>query len=194
MSTIRVRRDFKGMEQRRCRAARLFATGKLSQAAIARALGVTRQSVSRWYHEWERGGALALRGAGRAGRRPRLDHEQLRRVERALRQGAPAHGFETDLWTLPRIAAVIESVTGVRYHPGHVWRILGALGWTLQRPSKRARERNEEAVQDWVAKRWPAVKKTPAGAGPGSSSRTKAGSRSSRRSGAPGRPGGKHRS
>jgi transposase len=92
---------------------------------VARALKSSRQSVSRWYQQRKQGGVPALRGAGRAGRKPKLNAAQRRQVERALRQGARAHGFGTDLWTLPRVAAVIERVTGVRYHPGHVWRIMG---------------------------------------------------------------------
>lgn len=188
---VRPRRDFGALEARRTAAARLFARGE-TQAAVAEQLQVSRQSVSRWYHQWETGGSRSLKGAGRAGRRPRLTPTDLRRVEKALRRGAPAHGFDTALWTLPRVATVIEQVTGVHYHPGHVWKLLGALGWSLQRPSKRARERDEAAVQQWVAERWPALKKTPGGATPGSSSRTKAASASGRPSVARGRPAAKH--
>ena len=132
-----------------------------------------------------------MRGAGRAGRKPRVAPEQMGRVEAALRQGPRAHGFRTNLWTLPRVARVIKQLTGVQYHPGHVWRLLGALDWTLQRPAKRAKERNEPAIQHWITTRWPAVKKTLAGVAPGSSSRTRAASPSGRRSAARGRPGAK---
>ncbi|MBI3698759.1 MAG: winged helix-turn-helix domain-containing protein [Acidobacteria bacterium] len=167
------------MEQRRKRAARLFAAGKMILAAIARELQVSRQSISRWYEAWKGGGAGSLRGAGRAGRKPKLDKKQLQVVDKALRQGARAHGFSTDLWTLPRVASVIEGLTGVHYHPGHVWKILGAaMYWSLQRPAKQAKERNEEARRQWVAERWPAVKKTPSTERRGSFSRTKAASRS----------------
>jgi transposase len=144
----------------------MFKRGK-KQAEVARALHVSRQSVSRWYLRYARGGASRLKGAGRAGRKPRLDAKQLSRVDTELRRGAEAHGFQTSLWTLPRVARVIEGVTGVKYHPGHVWRVLQRLDWTLQRPAKRAKERREEAVRQWVSKRWPAVKKTPGGDGPG---------------------------
>jgi len=162
------------MAQRRKRAARLFAAGKMILARIARELQVSRQSVSRWYEQWERGGSGALRGAGRAGRKPKLEREQLRRVEVALRKGAKAHGFNTDLWTLPRVAVVVERLTGVHYHPGHVWKLLGSMDWTLQRPARRARERNAEKVKRWVDQRWPEVKKTLAAEKHGSSSKTKA--------------------
>jgi transposase len=184
MSTpTRQRRDFNALEQRRKQAARLFAAGKLMLAAISRQLRVSRQSVSRWYRQWKRSGSAGLKGAGRAGRKPRLDKKQLWRVDVALRKGARANGFNTDLWTLPRVAMVIERVTGVHYHPGHVWKVLGAMEWTLQRPAKQARERNPEAVKYWVEERWPKIKKTLVAGKPGSFSKTKAASRSGRRSG-----------
>lgn len=185
---IAPRRDFHGLEVRRHQAARLFAAGRETQGAIARRLDVSRQSVMRWFRAWREGGRTALRAAGRAGRKPRLSREKLVGVEAALRQGPRAHGFRTNLWTLPRVARVIKQLTGVQYHPGHVWRLLGALDWTLQRPAKRAKERNEAAIEHWKTTRWPAVKKTLAGAAPGSSSRTRAASRSGRRSAARGRP------
>jgi len=159
------RRDFQQLEHRRKQAGRLFAAGKMILAAIARQLKVSRQSVSRWHTEWQSGGVRALDGARRAGRKPRLEPRQLRKVERALRQGARANGFDTDLWTLPRVALLIERVTDVQYHPGHVWRILGAMDWTPRRP---------------------AVRKTPGASRPGSSSRTKAASRSALPSAEPG--------
>ena len=180
------RRDFQGLEQRRKQAGRLFAAGKMILAEIARELKASRQSVSRWYADWRRGGSSALRGAGRAGRKPKVDRGQLKKVDRALRQGAKAHGFPTDLWTLRRVGAVMERVTGVRYHPGHVWKVLGAMEWTLQRPGKQARERDKEKVELWVKQRWPAVKKTLVTGKPGSSSRTRVASHNVPRSGARG--------
>lgn len=190
---FRPRRDFEGLERRRVQAARLFEDGK-KQAEVARLLHVSRQSVSRWFKDFLRGGIKGLRAAGRAGRKPRLDTRQLSEVDAALRLGAKSHGFKTELWTLPRIAKVIEQVTGVAYHPGHVWRILHLLDWSLQRPAKRARERNEEAVKQWVAKRWPAIKKKPENSTAGSFSKTRAGSRSGHPSTAPGLPKAKRRS
>ena len=183
---VAPRRDFHALRQRRQQAGRLFAMGEV-QAAVARGLRVSRQSVSRWYDEWRRGEAPALRGAGRAGRKPRLSAEQLARVDAALRDGARAHGYATDVWTLPRVAAVIERLTGVHYHPGHVWRVLRAPVWSLQRPTTQARERNDVQIRRWATTRWPAVKKTRDAGGPGSSSTTRAGSRNAPRTAGPGR-------
>jgi transposase len=160
------RRDFPALESRRKQAARFFRLGKV-QAFVARSLQVSRQSVSRWYHQWKRGGATALRAAGRAGRKPRLTPAHREQIDQALRRGARAHGFRTDLWTLPRVALVIERESAVRYHPGHVWRVLRSLGWTLQRPARRAKERDKDAIQRWVSQRWPTVKKTRGGGLPG---------------------------
>src|SRR5262245_53178441 len=153
-----ARRDFAALEARRFQAARLFVRGE-SQAAVARALNVTPMTACRWYRAWKAEGRAGLKGAGRAGRKSRLDVQQLVEVDAALRRGAHAHGFTIDLWTLPRIATVITRLTGVRYHPGHVWYLLRRLNWSLQRPARRARERDEQAIRQWVRRRWPPVKK-----------------------------------
>src|ERR1043166_7927620 len=151
------RRDFKGMERLRLRAARMFEHGA-SQAEVAHRLDTSRQNAHRWYRKWQQGGRDALRAAGRAGRKPKLDARQRRKLERALLQGAQAHGYDSDLWTLQRIAVVIERLTGVRHHPSHVWRILRAMGRTLQRPQRRASERDEEAIARWVKTDGPRIR------------------------------------
>src|SRR5712692_4807825 len=97
---VAPRRDFQALEVRRQHAARWFAAGQETQGSIARRLGVSRQSVMRWYRAWRQGGRRALRAAGRAGRKPRLTPEHLAGIEAALRQGPRAHGFRTNLWTL----------------------------------------------------------------------------------------------
>ena len=194
MATIRgTRRDFAALEARRMEAARLFAR-KVSQNEVARRLGVSVNAAHQWFHVWQDHGRQGLKAAGRAGRKPRLDRAALARVERALLQGAPAHGFSTDLWTLPRVATVIDRVTGVQFHPGHVWYLLRALNWSVQRPVRQARERNAAAIAQWKRTRWPRVKKTPAAGGPGSSSRTKAASRTTLSSAGRGRRGASRRS
>ena len=194
MATTRGRRrDFAALEARRMEAARLFARN-VSQHEVARQLGVSVTAAHRWCHAWQTQGRPGLKAAGRAGRKPRLDRAALTRVERALLQGAPAHGFATDLWTLPRIATVIRRLTGVQFHPGHVWYLLRALQWSVQRPVRQARERNEAAIAQWTRTRWPRVKKTPAAGARGSSSRTKADSRITPLCAAPGRRGAGRRS
>jgi len=172
----------------------LFAKGGLALASIARELKVSRMSVSRWHRQWKKSGQDSLKGAGRAGRKPRLQAPELRRIATVLRQGARHQGFSADLWTLPRVATVIERVTGVRYHPGHVWKVLGSMQWTVQKPAQQAKERNADQVAYWKTVRWPELKKTLRSSGPGSSSKTSPDSPSSPPSAEPGRPAGKRRS
>ena len=155
----RPRRDFAAMEERRMRAADMFERG-VSPAEIARQVGVSHQIVSDWRAAWRRSGRDRLRGAGRAGRLPKLSPDQLALVEGQLAKGAAANGYANDLWTLKRVAEVIERVTGVSYHPAHVWYILRhGLHWSWQRPARRATERNDEAIHQWVKHRWPQLKK-----------------------------------
>jgi transposase len=148
-------RDRQAFEGIRMQAGALFAAGR-SQAQVAHQLGVARQNVSRWHARWQAGGLPALRSAGPTGQAPRLSDAQLAAIDQALRQGARAHGFDTDHWTLARITTVIQQETGVAYHPGHVWKLLRhRLHYRLQRPTRRAIERDEQAIARWVAEDWP---------------------------------------
>jgi transposase len=166
------KRDFAALEARRLEAVTLLRQD-LAQADVARALGVHRQSVSRWASQLARGGRAALKHPGRAGRKPRLTAADRRRIERALQRGPEALGYATPLWTAERVAGLIEQECGVRYHPGHVWRLLRQLGWTCQRPTGRALERDEPAIRHWKKVRWPQLKKPPRAKGKRSSASTR---------------------
>ena len=168
-----VRRDFDALEHRRIQAAQLLTKG-FNQSEVARRLKVSAQSVSRWANQIAEGGRASLRQAGRAGRKPGLSQAQLERLESLLKRGPEALGYETGLWTSARVAHLIEEEFGIRYHPGHVWRILLSLRWSCQRPTGRALERNEEEIRHWKKHRWPAIKKKPAQKRVRSSSSTKA--------------------
>jgi transposase len=168
-----VRRDFEELERRRLEAAKLLRQG-VPQAEVARQVGVHRQSVSRWERQLQQAGVRGLKKAGRAGRRPRLRPEDLRRIEKGLKRGPEALGYQTGLWTSWRVAHLIEHECGVKYHPSQAWRILGQLGWSCQRPVGRALERDEEKIRRWKRERWPEIKKKPKKRGEPSSSSTKA--------------------
>jgi transposase len=125
---------------------------------------VSAQTASRWYHGWRGGGRDALVGAARLGRTCRLSDEQLAKVEAALLAGPKANGFATGMWTLARVAQVIERLTGASYSPSQTWLILRQrMGWTRQRPARRASERDNEAIEAWVKKDWPRIKRGTAG-------------------------------
>lgn len=136
-------------------------SNRKSQSEVARTFGVSREAASLWYHVWKRCGKNGLKGVGRAGRKPKMIQSQMKRVEVALLKGPEHYGYTTQLWTLERIARVIEKVCHVKYHPGHVWRLLGNLGWSCQRPMKQAKEKDEKAVKDWLKNKWPRFKKKP---------------------------------
>lgn len=145
-------------QARRLRAAELFAIG-ICQAEIARQLGVSPQAVSVWHARFKAGGTDALHSQGPSGPAPKVADAQLGQVGQALLEGATANGFVGELWTLDRVATVIERLTGVRHHPAHVWALLRhRLGWSVQRPVRRAAERDQDAIDRWVAKDWPRIK------------------------------------
>jgi transposase len=150
-------RGAKAARQRRRCAGRLFEQG-LSQAEVARRLGTSPQNVSRWHAKWRQGGHVALAGPGPLGPPSRLSEADWQRVEHALLAGAAAQGFDTDLWTLPRVAEVIWRTCGVSYHPGHVWWLLRRRQWSPQRPARRASERDEADIARWRAEEWPRIK------------------------------------
>jgi len=147
----------KQIEQLRHEAARLF-TQVLSNAEIARRLGLSRPTVSGWRQRWQADQiqGLTLRAPGP---RSRLTPAQQRQLAEALLLGPQAHGYETQLWTLARIADLIQTLFGVHYHPHYVSELLHTMGWSCQKPVCRAKERDEAAIARWVSEEWPQIKK-----------------------------------
>ena len=152
------KRDLKGLERRRLRAAELLRSG-MAQAEAARVCAVSRNAVSLWAKALIEGGKPALRSKA-LGRPARLRPVQCMNLVRALKRGALAAGYATELWSLGRVGELIEQRFGLRYSPTQVWRILGKLGWSCQRPGARALERDEGAIRRWKQRRWPVLKKT----------------------------------
>ena len=124
-----VRRDFAALEKRRFEAIRLLEQG-LSQSDAARRVKVARQTVARWVAQYREKGKKGLRKAGRAGRKPRLSAPERERLQRLLLRGPEALGFERRQWTCSQVADLIELEFGIRYHEGHVWKILEGLAWS----------------------------------------------------------------
>ena len=147
-------------EARRLRAWELKQKG-WKQEDIAEALGVTPGAVSQWMTRAREEGPAALRSRSGGGPRPRLSAEQLSRLPDLLDKGAEHFGFRGDVWTQPRVAKLIERKFGVSYHPGHVGRILKAIGWSRQKPVTRASQRDEAAIERWRIEKWLEIKKKP---------------------------------
>ena len=151
-------RDLEALERRRLEAAKLFAAG-VHRAEVARRLGAAPMSVSRWYRVWQERGEEGLKRKAPPGYAPRLSPAQLQQLEQALLAGPAAAGYATELWTAPRVRKLIWDRFRVRYHESHVWLLLRKLGWTCQKPAKRAVERDEEAIRVWVKQHWPHIKR-----------------------------------
>ena len=153
----------KQMEERRLVAATLLRQGQLSQADIARHVGVSRASVCRWAATLAQEGPRGLEARPIPGQLPRLDERAWIRLGRLLDRGAVAAGFATERWTLERIAALIEREFGVQYHPRYLERPLKAHGFSVQRPATRAKERDELVIAVWPKREWVALKKKRSG-------------------------------
>lgn len=165
MSTVLSAQATDWREGRRLRAWELHEAG-WKQCAIAAALGVTEGAVSQWMRRAREGGSpAALRKRTAPGASCRLSETQQGEILGWLREGAEAHGFRGELWTRRRVAALIERKLGIRYHPGHVSRLLASWGWSPQKPERRARQRDEDAIERWRTERWPALKKPGPGGG-----------------------------
>ena len=157
---MRPKGSAEALEQRRRQAIALMNAG-MKPAVVARAAGTSRASVTRWRQAYEAGGQKAMEAKPHPGGISRLTAGQRKRLVCLLLQGPRKHGYGTELWTLARVAEVIAAVFGVEYHPSTVWHILRSIGWSCQKPERRARERNEETIARWRLEEWPRIKKRP---------------------------------
>lgn len=144
----------------RVRAARLLQAGH-KPAQVAVMVGAPRQTVYRWLGVLESEGIDALRDMSKGGRPARLGAEELTRLQVALLEGPTQHGFGTPLWTIKRVQLFVEREFGVRYSNVHIWRLLGQLGFSSQKPDRRALERDDVAIEQWKKQTWPRLKKKP---------------------------------
>ena len=157
---MRERGSKQERETRRFRAVALLTEG-CGVCKVSELLGVTSGAVSQWKAAYAARGEAGLLSKKHPGAKPKLPPEKRQKLPSLLLEGPRAHGFQTDLWTLERVADVIEKKFDVAYHPAHVWRILDGLGWSAQKPERLARERNEQAIAQWRRSAWPDIKKSP---------------------------------
>ena len=156
---MKHKRDFKALEKRRLKGAKLLERG-MTKSEVARELGVSRQTVAAWEQRLSEGGKESLK-RGELGRPRQLDSVQERELGKVLMAGALAAGFATELWTLPRIGKLIAERFCVEYSTGHLWHLLRRLGFSCQKPEKRAIQRDEAEIVGWKRRTWPALKEKP---------------------------------
>ena len=133
---------------------------KMPQSEVARELGVSRQTVHLWAKQLaDAKGAVGRLKAKTLGRPKRLDAEQCKSLSRMLVAGALQAGFPTELWTVKRVCATVAREFGVKYSISGGWELLRSLGFSPQKPEKRATQRDEHAIVQWKRKTWPGLKK-----------------------------------
>lgn len=146
------------LEKRRFRAISLLEKG-YQPVEVARMFGVDRRSVRRWNAAKKNNGISSLKAKPSPGRPSRLKPKQKQKLRQMLLKGAASCGFPTDLWTCPRVAQILRNRFYVNYHVDHLSRLLHSLGFSPQKPERRAVERNEKEIRRWVRIEWPAIKK-----------------------------------
>jgi len=150
----------KELQRQRFRAIALLRGGHRA-CVVAQMLGVSQGAISRWHNAYERDGPKGLKAKAHPGPKPKLTTKQRDKLAGLLLQGPRKHGYANELLTLARVAEVIQRRFGVRYDPSGVWHLLRGMGWSCQKPERRARERNEQAIAQWRKNTWPRIKKSP---------------------------------
>lgn len=149
-------------EQRRLAAAQELQVGEKTQTQIAEDHGVTRSAVSKWNSTLEEEGIEGLKSTsdeGNQGPDSELDDHDREQLVELLEDGAQAHGWETDLWTRKRVAALIDRAFDIDYTPRHCSRILRELGYRPVKPKQEAAEKDHEAKRQWLNEEGEQLKK-----------------------------------
>lgn len=148
----------KDKEKRRLRAAKMFEKG-FSQAEVSKKLKVTPTAVCQWWQVWENKGADALKSKGHPGFESKLTDKKRKAFKKAILKGPDAFGYETSLWTLPRLKAVMKKVNKLEFSEVWIWKIVRDLGFTPQKPQVKAKQRDEKKIKQWKEKTLPDLKK-----------------------------------
>ncbi len=131
------------------------------QNHVAKVFGVWPTAVCNWMRLYRKGGFAALKATISSGRPPKLGKKQREHLAELLKRGALAAGFQNELWTGKRVAWLIKKEFGIVYHHQYVPTLLHDIGFSLQKPARVARERDEKKIRTWVTRTWPAIKKKP---------------------------------
>ncbi len=156
---MRPRGSAEELERRRQRAVALVLAHEYTTAEAAEAVGVTIRSVQKWVASYQAEGHLGLAPSEASGRPPTLTKKNLEKLEKILLKGPIEFGFENDLWTCERVGEVIAGTFGVQFHRSHIWRILQEMGWTPQKPERRAVERDEMGIRKFIKIEWKRIVK-----------------------------------
>lgn len=140
---------------------------------IAKTLKVSLSGVSEWLKIYSEQGVDGLLEGRRSGRPSFLSDVDKTLLCDIIDSGPIAYGYVSGLWTSIRIADVIEQEFGIRYHPGHVRKLLADFGFSVQSPKRVLARADKEKQAKWIAETYPTIKKKPAQKMPALSSKTK---------------------
>lgn len=127
---------------------------------ICETLEVSRRSMFYWIDRYSSQGIQGLQEGDHTGRPPVLETGDLERLAEIIDSGPVACGFDSGIWTCPRIGHVIQEEFGVHYHEDHIRKILHQLGFSVQRPTKKLAKADPKWQQKWIRHTYPALKKT----------------------------------
>lgn len=155
----RVReRDRKALEERRLMAGRLFTKG-VSQYVVAKRLKVSTAAANQWFKMWNKKGEDGLLSKGHPGFASAYTKEKRRELKYMILEGPKRHGYDTDFWTVERIADMARSKLRINLQLSQTWRTIIGLGFSCQKPKRRSRERNESSIKNWKLNTFPRLKK-----------------------------------
>jgi putative transposase len=163
---------------RRLRALLLVGWDRYTTEAAGKILEVGGPCVWGWCRRYRKGGTAALRTGKAPGNRPRLSTAQLEKLRVMVTKGPEANGIDTGVWTAVLVQGLVKRAFAVDFHETHVRRILRRLGFSLQYPKKVLSEASQHEQRQWLAHRYPAIKKKPVLRGRPCSSKTSASSSS----------------
>lgn len=158
MYTPIIQRDHKQLERRRLAAGRMFDRGK-SQYAVAKHYGVSTAATNQWYARWKAEGEQGLASKGHPGFRSQYTKEKKQELKQLILARPSAMGYATDFWTIERIRIAAQKKLGVTLGTKGTWMAIMSLGFSVQKPIRRAKERNEKGIRDWKLKEFPKLKK-----------------------------------
>lgn len=147
------------LEERRFKCAELFTADELNQQRIALELEVSSASISKWHAKWLEGGNAALNAKPHPGPGKSISREDQQKLLEAVKLGSLHWGFTVDRWTAKRIALVCQRVTGIDFHPDHIRKLMRELGFSPQKPQRKALERDETAIAAWLETTHPEIVK-----------------------------------
>ncbi|KAK1186405.1 winged helix-turn-helix domain-containing protein [Streptomyces sp. NBS 14/10] len=107
---------------------------------------MSERSVERWRRTLTRARRAGILSKGYPGR-SRLSETQIARLERELERGPLVYGWADHWWALARIKTMIGRLFRVSCTVESTWQLLKGHGWSWQQPTRRAIERDDDAVE-----------------------------------------------